>query len=135
MYRDWKALLLILAVPLAAVACAARTQPAGVEPAGPNAGRRAALAVVSVQNETTSTLVIAYRAASPQGPEIIVGRVAPDSTVAMSPVPAGEPIILSAAREDGGLLLLAPRTFPMDGEWTWVIEPNAGFRAPAGDGT
>jgi hypothetical protein len=48
----------------------------------------------------------------------------------MAPVPAGEPLILSARTASGAELTLPPRTFAIDGTWTWRIERTARFVQP-----
>jgi hypothetical protein len=108
--------------------CAAGQQVApAVEPEPVRA--RAALATVFVINDTDSRVTVAYRVAGGAAPEVIVGRVAPTSSAALAPVPAGELIVLTARTDAGGELVLPPRTFAIDDEWTWEIPAGTPFGA------
>lgn len=111
----------------AATACAPRGQPP--EPAPEAARHRAALASVSVDNQTSALLEIAFRTAVPPIQETVIGRVAPGSRAAMAPVPAGEPLILVARREDGAEYQAKVQSFPIDGTVEWSIPRNATFLA------
>jgi hypothetical protein len=94
------------------------------------ARHRAALTTLSVQNRTTHNLTIAFRSATPPAQEVVLGTVAAGRLVKVAPVPAGEPIVLVARTAEGRELLLAPRSYPIDGDWTWEIPSTAQFRAP-----
>lgn len=109
--------------------CAARAGTPGEPPAEP-ARHRAALAVVSVLNATATPLTIAFRTASPPPQEIVIGRVEAGQRARMAPVPAGEPIVMLARRADGAEIALPARSFPLDAEWTWDIQPDATFTKP-----
>lgn len=124
-----------LALPLVLLllaGCAAR----GPAPAG--AARRsnvrpAALARLTVENQSGQALAIAYRPAASSGAEVVIGDVAPGANVEVAPVPAGEPIVLIARTRGGAELRLAPRSFELDGAWHWVIPADAVFREPDAD--
>ena len=88
----------------------------------------AALASLTVENETSLMLEIAFRTAVAPIQQVVIGRTAPGSRVAMAPVPAGEPIILIARREDGAEYLAKIQSFPLDGAVVWSIPKNATFR-------
>jgi hypothetical protein len=115
-------LLLTMAV---LAGCAAK-QPRNDAPAEA-ARHRAALAKVTVVNETSLLLEIAFRSAVPPVQEIVIGRVAPGSKVDMAPVPAGEPVILVARRDDGAEYHARIQSFPLDGAVVWNIPKNAIF--------
>jgi hypothetical protein len=117
---------LLLAVTLAAACATARSAPTPGAPGAPSA-RRAALARLTVENQTGRRLTIAFRPTSPPENEIVVGDVAPGETSTMAPIPAGEPIVLSARSPEGETLQLAPRSFAVDEEWVWVIPRDARF--------
>jgi hypothetical protein len=115
---------------LCAGGCGARNVPP--EAPAAEAGRhRAALASISVANETSLLLEIAFRTAVPPLQEIVIGRVAPGSKVALAPVPAGEPIIMIARRDDGAEYQSKIQSFPLDGTVVWSIPKNATFVMPA----
>jgi hypothetical protein len=120
-------LFLLLAGP---TACGLR-QPTSPPPADPRRSG-AALASVVVDNATAHVLSVAFRPAAGPGGEVVVGRVQPVSRAALAPIPAGEPIVLLARREDGRRLELRPRTFEIDAEWTWAIPADAVFRSDGG---
>lgn len=103
------------------------------EPEAPSEpGRhRAALASVTVTNETEHRLEIAFRTANPPIQEIGIGRVEPGQRAQLAPVPAGEPIIFVARRQDGAVYQAPVQTFPMDGAVVWTIPKNAIFVAGA----
>lgn len=88
---------------------------------------RAALATLHVDNRTTRPLEISYRIAGRSDGRVVVGRVGANATAEMAPVPAGEPLIVTARTDGGAELALPPRTFAIDGEWTWRIDRNARF--------
>jgi hypothetical protein len=94
------------------------------------ARHRAALASVSVSNETDTALAIAFRTAVPPLQEVGIGKVEAGRRARLAPVPAGEPIVLIARRADGAVLELAPRLFTLDAEWTWEIPKDAMFVLP-----
>lgn len=88
----------------------------------------AALASLTVVNETSLMLEIAFRSAVAPIQEVVIGRTAPGSRVAMAPVPAGEPIILIARRDDRAEYHGKIQSFPLDGAVVWSIPKNATFR-------
>ena len=93
----------------------------------------AALATVTVHNETAHLLEISFRPATPPGDVIVVGRVEPGERAVLAPVPADEPIILIARTPTRAELVLPARTFEIDATWLWHIPADASFRARAGD--
>lgn len=114
------------------VACAAGVgRPAALDPDPERA--RAALATLYVDNQSGHQLVISYRIAGHTTGHVGIGRVDAASSAEMAPVPAGEPLILSARTPAGTELTLPPRTFPIDGAWTWRIERDARFVPPPAD--
>lgn len=117
----------VLAIALSHSACALRRPPVEAEAPADAARHAAALATVTVVNETSLMLEIAFRTAVPPVQEIVIGRTAPGSRVAMAPVPAGEPIILVARRNDGAEYQARIQSFPMDGAVVWNIPKNATF--------
>lgn len=129
---NWLALrgLLALALFSGAAACAGLFHPA-VTPAREEQRHLAALATLQVQNETPRHLRIAFRPAAGPGGEVVVGAVGPDSTATLAPVPAGEPLILSAIADDSSRLVLPPRSFALNQVWTWRIPADASFVPPA----
>jgi hypothetical protein len=120
----------VLAFVLSQVACAARRPPVEAEAPTDAARHAAALTTVTVVNETSLMLEIAFRSAVPPVQEIVIGRSAPGSRVAMAPVPGGEPIILVARRNDGAEYQARIQSFPMDGAVVWSIPKNANFAVP-----
>jgi hypothetical protein len=112
--------------------CAARTSPELEAPASSSeaARHRAALARVVVANETNLPLTIAFRTATPPLQEVVIGRVASSARTRMAPIPAGEPIILVARREDGAEFQMQARSFSLDAEFVWVIPKDATFQTP-----
>ncbi|HWV56668.1 MAG TPA: hypothetical protein VNZ57_04285 [Longimicrobiales bacterium] len=130
MSRSLLPMFVVLVVALAAGACLPRL---GQRSPGQGGGtvRTAELATLSVHNETGAELVIAYRSGAPESPEIIVGRVGPGDITEVAPIPAGEPIRLTATRADGAALRLATRTFEADESWLWVIPSDARFEPGA----
>lgn len=117
-----------LLVAITVVGCS-RPAPRTTSPAPPPESERsgAALARVVVTNETSHTLAIAFRPATPPGGEVVVGRVGPGERTALAPVPAGEPIVLIARTPDRRELELSARTFPVDADWDWRIPADADF--------
>jgi hypothetical protein len=105
--------------------CAARA----VEPEAPveAARHRAALATISVNNETSALLEIAFRTAVPPIQETVIGRVPAGGRAAMAPIPAGEPLILVARRNDGAEYQAPVQSFPLDGAVEWRIPKSATF--------
>ena len=95
------------------------------------ARHRAALASVTVENQTTLALSIAFRTATPPVQEVVIGRVAAGAKKRMAPIPAGEPIILVARRDDGGEYQTQARSFALDAEFVWDIPKDALFLTPA----
>jgi hypothetical protein len=116
---------LLLAALLAA--CARHAPPeAGTAPGPAEAARhRAALASVTVINETSRSVSIAFRSAAPPVREVLLGTVPPGRAVQLPPVPAREPIVLLARSAAGTTLELPVRSFEIDEEWTWrLAEPE-----------
>lgn len=111
-------------------ACASTGPRAGPEIPAEPARHRAALATVIVSNSTLAPLTIAYRSAVSPVKEVVIGRVAGGQRIRLAPVPATEPIVMVARRADGSELVLAPRSFDVDAEWTWEIPHNATFTTP-----
>jgi hypothetical protein len=118
--------IVLLVIIAATIGCSAR-RPREDVPAE-TARHRAALASVTVVNETSLLLEIAFRTAVAPVQETIIGRSAPGSRVAMAPVPAGEPIILVARRNDGAEYQARIQSFPLDGAVVWSIPKNATFQ-------
>lgn len=108
-------------------ACASANTPGVLDTPVEAARHRAALAMISVSNQTSTTLAIAFRTAVPPLQEVVIGRVEAGQIARLAPVPAGEPIVLIARRADGAALELAPRLFTLDAEWTWEIADSARF--------
>lgn len=108
--------------------CAAHTEPP-LE-SGELSRHRAALASVTVVNETDLPLDIAFRTANPPVQEIVIGRVRPGQRAEMAPIPAGEPIIFVARRQDGAEFAARIQSFPLDGAVVWNIPRNAIFAVP-----
>lgn len=113
------------------IGCAAR--PPVVDGPTDAARHRAALAVVTVTNETATRLEIAFRTATPPIQETILGHVNAGARTVMPPVPAGEPIIMVARRADGAEYQAKVQSFPLDGAVEWNIPKDAIFlvRDPA----
>lgn len=113
---------------LVCAACAARSEP----PQGPDemSRHRAALASVSVVNETDLELEIAFRTANPPVQQVVIGRVGAQQRAQMAPIPAGEPIIFVARRSDGAEFQSRIQSFPVDGAVVWSIPKNATFAVP-----
>lgn len=95
------------------------------------ARHRAALASVTVHNQTVLALTIALRTATPPVQEVVIGRVAAGATARMAPIPAGEPVILVARRNDGAEYQIPARSFALDAEFVWEIPKDAAFQVPA----
>jgi hypothetical protein len=112
-------------------ACANATEAA--PPREPEPARaRAALATLHVDNRTAHRLTILYRISSRGPAEVAVGHVAPQAAAVLAPVPAGETLVILARTAAGAELALPPRTFELDGEWTWLIPAAAVFSPPPG---
>jgi hypothetical protein len=111
-------------------ACASGKQGGLLETPVEAARHQAALAIVTVFNQTTSPLTIAFRTAAPPYQEVVIGRVAAHQRNTLAPVPAGEPVIMVARRADGSEMTLPPRLFLLDAEWTWEIPNDATFMSP-----
>ena len=119
----------VIAAAVLIAACAQRSaQPPAPDPDPERA--RAALATVHVTNETSHRLAVSYRIAGRTGGQVGIGHVDAGATVEMAPVPAGEPLILSARTSTGAELTLRPRTFDIDSAWTWRIDRAARFVPP-----
>lgn len=85
--------------------------------------RRAALATLVIDNQTTLPLAISFRYATESGGpggEVGVGTAAPGARTEMAPVPAEEPILLFA-RGPRFERRLEPTTLEIDEVRTWVI--------------
>lgn len=89
---------------------------------------QAALAVVTVENRTAHPLVIEFRPAGRERGRVGIGNVAAGATRRLAPVPATEPIVLSARTPEGASLVLPARTFALDERWLWVIPRESVFR-------
>jgi hypothetical protein len=100
------------------------------EPLEPAPDRRAALALVIVENRTGHELAIAFHPPGTPRAEVLVGRVVPGGRRPMAPIPAGEPIVLIARAPDGSAFTLPARSFRLDDEWRWVIHADATFLPP-----
>jgi hypothetical protein len=124
--RTW--LLPTTLATLLAAGCGPRPAAA---PAAPAPDRRAALALVVVDNRTTQHLAIVFHPPGAPEAEVLVGRVPPGTQQPMAPIPAGEPIVLSARTAAGHVLSLPARSFRLDDEWRWVIDAGASFLPPA----
>lgn len=111
---------------LALAACA----PAGLPPAdAPDVPQgRAALATVTVDNASSHELTVEFRPAGATRGRVGIGTVAARSSRRLAPVPAGEPIVLTARTGEGGALELPARTFGVDEVWVWKIPADAVFR-------
>lgn len=116
----------LLALLLLLPACGVPPEPPSVSPASPRV--QAALATVSVENRTTSALTISFRDAARSRGVVSIGVVAAGETRRLAPVPAAEPIILSARNPQGRTLQLPVRTFTLDEQWLWVIAADSAFR-------
>lgn len=126
-----RALTLVLAAALCSAlsSCAPATAVPAPEENEPSRAR-AALASLFVDNQTTQRLVILYRFANRNSPDVGVGAVLPGVVTELAPVPAGEPLILIARTAAGEETSTGPRTFPLDGSWTWRIERATRFAPP-----
>jgi hypothetical protein len=97
-------------------------------PRDPDATRaRAALATLVVDNRSLEPITVLYRHTGRAVTEVAVGQVPPRSVAQMAPVPAGEPLVLLARTGAGLELVLPPRSFTIDGVWTWVVPADARF--------
>ena len=103
---------------------------AGLETPSDSARHRAALASVAVVNHTDFPLAIAFRTAAPPLQEVVIGRIRAGERATMAPVPAGEPIILVARRDDGAEYQVPPRSLALDVEFVWDIPKEAVFQMP-----
>ena len=92
------------------------------------ARHRAALATVVVENLTALPLRVSYRTATPPIQEVQLASIPARGRLSLPPVPAGEPLLLLARREDGTELALGPRSFSIDENWTWQIPADAVFK-------
>jgi hypothetical protein len=110
-------------------ACA--SAPARPPPRDPDSTRaRAALATLIVDNRSIERLTVVYRFAARGGAEVAVGQSPARAVMQMAPVPAGEPLVLIARTDAGRELVLPPRTFTIDGLWTWVVPADTRFTTP-----
>lgn len=121
-----------LVLPLLLLCACIGRHPAPDPQAAEAARHRGALATLVVDNATTRHLRIAVRPVPGPAGEITVGEVAPGADGTMAPIPAGEPVVLSAVADDSSRLSLPPRSFDIGQQWTWRIAPDAVF-APAGE--
>jgi hypothetical protein len=108
--------------------CSARARVPATDPDPERA--RAALATLHIDNETPHRLEISYRIAGRSDGQVGIGRVDPDTVAEMAPVPAAEPLILTARTIAGAEHTIPPRTFAIDGSWTWRIERRTRFVPP-----
>jgi hypothetical protein len=113
---------------LIAGCAAAGDPPAGRQPEP--ARTRAALATINVDNRTNQRLTILYTLSTRATSSVTIGHVDSAAVAAMAPVPAGEPLIMTARNPRGDVLILPPRTFEIDGVWNWLIAADARFVAP-----
>ncbi len=120
--------VLMVVLVLTCAACAARTEPP--QAPGEMSRHRAALATVSVVNETDLELEVAFRTANPPVQEVVIGRIGAATRAEMAPIPAGEPIIFVARRSDGAEFQSRIQSFPVDGAVVWSIPKNATFAVP-----
>ena len=111
---------------LLGAACATSSQPPPGAPDVPEG--RAALATVNVENATPHELTVEFRPAGSARGRVGIGTVPARSTRRLAPVPAGEPIVLTARTGQGGALELPARTFGVDEVWVWQIPADAVFR-------
>ncbi|HUF49900.1 MAG TPA: hypothetical protein VMN60_03645 [Longimicrobiales bacterium] len=116
----------VLSLLVAACACAGAPSPA--PPREPEPARaRAALATVLVDNRSAESLIVSYRLTGRTSSEVGIGRVAARAVAELAPVPAGEPLILTARTSGGAGLTLPARTFAIDSAWVWLIPEDARF--------
>lgn len=106
--------------------CGPAPEPPSVSPASPRV--QAALAMVSVENRTDLGLLISFRDAGKARGMVSIGSVPAGSVRQLAPVPAAEPIVLSARTDAGRVLELPSRTFRLDEQWLWVIPAGTAFR-------
>jgi hypothetical protein len=120
----------LLALGLGAPACGLFGRSPGPNIPDDEARHRAALTELNVQNRTDQNLTIGYRSATPPAQEVVLGTVNAGRLAKVAPIPGGEPIVLTARRGDGREFSLTPRSYPIDGQWTWDIPASAPFRLP-----
>lgn len=113
---------------IAASGCGFRSRPATI-PVGESARFGAALAHLTIDNHTRYRLTIVYRPATGPGGVVAVGEVDPGEKQSVAPIPAGEPLRLSA-RTAAGTELVETRSFEINEEWVWEIPADARFRPP-----
>jgi hypothetical protein len=118
----------LIASALASWAAACGRTPPPSPPAGETARFGAALAYVTVENQTDHALTILFRLAAGAGGDVGVGRVDPGTSNEMAPVPAGEAIVLIARVAELGDYGLPARSFDIGERWRWVIPADAAFR-------
>lgn len=121
---------------LAVIVACSGCYPRSAAPPGPDPDpqrARAALATLHVDNQSPYVLTVSYRIAGHSGGQVDIGRIDAATRAEMAPVPAGEPLILVARTPAGDELTLPPRTFAIDGTWTWRIERAARFVPPQPD--
>jgi hypothetical protein len=88
---------------------------------------RAALATIRIENGTAERVTVTYRIAGRAVPEVTIGRVPPGTTAELAPVPAGEPITLTARTDAGARNVLPVRIFEIDEVWTWQMPAGTRF--------
>jgi hypothetical protein len=115
------ALVAILAASLAGCARGAAPPPAAAPGPAEAARHRAALASITVVNNSSSTITILLRPAAPPRREVLLGTVPAGGSLLLPPVPAREPIHLTARAQNGSLLELPLRSFDIDEAWTWIV--------------
>jgi len=131
--RRVRAQPLALVVALSLAACTApQRAPVARDPEPARA--RAALAALHVVNASPHALRISYRHTTRAAAEVGVGSVPARASALIAPVPAGEPIVLIARTAADGRLVLAARTFDVQGSWLWRIPADAQFIPPGDDG-
>lgn len=119
-------MLRLLSLLFLAAGCGQTPEPPRVSPASPRV--QAALAMVSVENGTDLALVISFRDAGRARGMVSIGSVPAGAVRQLAPVPAAEPIVLSARTDAGRVLELPARTFRLDEQWLWVIPAGTVFR-------
>ena len=116
---------------LSLLACARATERTSARDPDPTRAR-AALATLVVDNRSAERLTVLYRFTGRAGTQVAIGQVRARSVSQMAPVPAGEPLVLLARTSAGLEFVLPPRSFTIDGLWTWVIPADTRFTRPGG---
>lgn len=125
---------------LAPLLCTVYLIACGVAGSGPRVSpveggiRKAALARLTVENQTDQPLKIGFRPAGASGGEVMLGTVAARNTEQVAPIVAGEPILLIARTRQGTEFWLPHRSFGIGAAWVWTIPADAEFVVPSGVG-